>query len=199
MQATDPYAPPESHFPEKTLPAGQLAYAGFWRRFGAYWIDAVVLAPLSVVSYFMGEQSRMFMAYFLLPSLILTLLFHVYLVVRYGGTPGKLLLKTRIAMVDGAPVTYKAALLRHLPLMVLSALLGICMVMATMQMTDQEYFSVGYMERSFKLVGAMPSWFWIVNVSLNVWVWGEFVTMLTNKKRRAIHDFLAGTVVLRTT
>jgi len=30
-----------------------------------------------------------------------------------------------------------------------------------------------------------------------VWVYGELIVLLTNKKRRALHDFLAGTVVIR--
>jgi uncharacterized RDD family membrane protein YckC len=30
------------------------------------------------------------------------------------------------------------------------------------------------------------------------WFLAEVITMLTNEKRRALHDFLAGTVVIRT-
>jgi uncharacterized RDD family membrane protein YckC len=31
-----------------------------------------------------------------------------------------------------------------------------------------------------------------------VWILLELITMLANKKRRAIHDFIAGSVVIRT-
>lgn len=31
-----------------------------------------------------------------------------------------------------------------------------------------------------------------------IWYFLELVTMLTNRKRRALHDFIAGTVVVRT-
>jgi uncharacterized RDD family membrane protein YckC len=30
-----------------------------------------------------------------------------------------------------------------------------------------------------------------------VWVYSEFAVLLTNRKRRAIHDFMAGMVVIR--
>jgi hypothetical protein len=30
-----------------------------------------------------------------------------------------------------------------------------------------------------------------------LWFWAEFITMLTNRKRRAVHDFIAGSVVVR--
>jgi uncharacterized RDD family membrane protein YckC len=47
------------------------------------------------------------------------------------------------------------------------------------------------------MVELAPAWHPTVTVLLQIWVWGEFVTMLFNKKRRAVHDFIAGTVVIR--
>ena len=32
---------------------------------------------------------------------------------------------------------------------------------------------------------------------MNVWVWSEFITILFNKRKKALHDYLAGTVVIR--
>jgi len=45
--------------------------------------------------------------------LILGLWYEVYLVQRYGGTPGKLLLGIVIQQIDGRPVDYRAAFLRQ--------------------------------------------------------------------------------------
>jgi uncharacterized RDD family membrane protein YckC len=203
MQQRNPYEPTQASLgsasspaPE-TYPPGILQYAGFWRRFGAFWIDALILLPLSGVAYFFGEMTRMFYVYWLVPGLLIGLWFHVHLVARYGGTPGKLLLKTRIAMVDGAPVTVKAAVLRYAVLFVLSVFSSVALTMSSLAMTDAQYFSLGYFARSQRLVETAPSWYVGVNVLLQVWIWGEFVTMLFNKKRRAVHDFIAGTVVVR--
>jgi uncharacterized RDD family membrane protein YckC len=69
--------------------------------------------------------------------------------------------------------------------------------MSTLAMTDDVYFSLGYVARSQRLVETAPSWYAAVNVLMQIWIWGEFVTMLFNKKRRAVHDFIAGTVVVR--
>jgi uncharacterized RDD family membrane protein YckC len=43
-----------------------------------------------------------------------------------------------------------------------------------------------------------PFWTQPVGVLIQVWIWSEFITMLFNKRRRAIHDYIAGTVVVRT-
>jgi len=173
-------------------------YAGFWRRFGAYWVDFAIFLPLIGISYFCSEQSRLFQLYWFVPGLLIGLWFHVYLVVTYGGTPGKLVLKTRIAMKDGTAVTVKAAILRYAVLFILTLLSSVAMIIATLKMTDAEYFSSGYMVRSATLVALAPSWNRLVMILLQVWIWGEFITMMFNKKRRAVHDFIAGTVVIKT-
>jgi len=203
MRERNPYEPPLAQ-PLERAPqtsaqdtAASLQYAGFWRRFFAYWIDIVVFLPIMGVAYVLGEKSRMFYLYWFIPGLLIGLLFHVYLVKRYGGTPGKLVLKTRIALVDGSSITTKAAVLRYSVLFVLSALSSLALLMSTLAMTDDLYFSLGYLARSRKMVDMAPSWYFTVSVLTQVWVWGEFVTMLFNKRRRAVHDYIAGTVVVR--
>jgi len=194
-----PYAPPKSQVRDVVeVPAGGLVYAGFWRRFGAYWIDFLVLLPLMGIGYYFGEQSRLFQVYWFIPGLLIGLWFHVDLVRRYGGTPGKLLLSTRIAMTDGSPVTANAAALRYSVLFVLSTAASLAILLAALRMGDDEYFSLAYLARVQRMVELAPTWYQPVNILLQIWVWSEFVTMLFNKKRRAIHDFMAGTVVIRT-
>lgn len=175
----------------------EMTYAGFWQRFGAFWVDFVVLLPLIGLTLVWGEYSRLFQIYCLLPGLLFGLWYNVYLVVRFGGTPGKLMLNIRIAMVDGSPVTPKAALLRYSVPIVLSQLMAIALIMGVLRMTDEEYFSFGYMARPTRIVEMAPPWYQVVNILMQIWTWSEFITMLFNKKRRAIHDFMAGTVVLK--
>lgn len=201
MSDTNLYAAPASTFNQggDATPGNpaDMRYAGFWQRFGAYWIDLLILLPISGLAIYCGEQSRLFMLYWFVPSLALGLFYHVYLVSRYGGTPGKLLLKTRIAMQDGSAVTMKAAMIRHAVLFVLATLISVATLMGLVQMTDEAYFAYGYIERSTKLVEMAPSWYFTVSILLQIWIWGEFLTMLFNKRRRAVHDFIAGTVVVR--
>jgi len=174
-----------------------MTYAGFWQRLGAYCLDFLILLPLMAIAYIGDSWSRFFQIYWFLPGLVLGVWYDVYLVARYGGTPGKLVLDMRIAMVDGSPVTPKAAFLRYLVLFVLIQLSAIALIIGTLKMTDQEWLSLEYMARTTRLVEAAPSWYQGLTLLINVWIWSEFVTLLFNKKRRAIHDFIAGTVVLK--
>lgn len=174
-----------------------MQYAGFWRRIGAYLVDFVVFLPIIALCYFFGEKSRLFYLYWFLPGTLIGLWFHVYLVYRYGGTPGKLLLRVKIAMTDGSPVTVKASAIRYSVLLILSMFSSIALIMSTLSMSDDLYFSLGYLARSQRIVEMAPPWYRIVSIFMQIWIWGEFVTMLFNKKRRAVHDFIAGTVVIR--
>ena len=173
-----------------------MQYAGFWERFGAYWLDVILILPLAGLTLWGNEQSRLFQLYYLIPGLIFNLWFHVYLVKRYGGTPGKLLLKIKIAKLDGSNVGYQEAILRYSVLFTITLVMSAGFIPVILQMTDAEYFSMGWKERIFYMDEHAPSWYDIANIVMNVWIWSEFLVMLTNKKRRALHDFIANTVVI---
>lgn len=174
-----------------------MEYAGFWKRFGAYWLDVIIMIPVMVIAVWGNELSRYFQLYYLIPGLLIGLWFNVYLVKRYGGTPGKLILKIKITKLDGSDVGYREAALRYSVLFFLSILSSIPMILASQGMTDAEYFSVGWQYRSVALMERTPGWYNLVTIATNIWIWSEFIVILTNKKRRAIHDFIAGTVVIK--
>jgi len=48
------------------------------------------------------------------------------------------------------------------------------------------------------MIELAPSWYKSLQWIQNAWVWGELIVLLTNRKRRALHDFIAGTVVVYT-
>ena len=174
-----------------------MKYAGFWRRFCAYWLDLLILIPLMFFAIWGANQSRFFNLYYLIPDSLFGIWYHAYLVKRYGGTPGKFLAKIKITKLDGTAVGYREAFLRYSVLLVLSTLMSIAGVMVTLGMNNEAYHAMKWMERSKFMLENMPTWYSIVNIILNIWIWGEFIVMLTNKKRRALHDFMAGTVVIR--
>ena len=174
-----------------------MKYAGFWQRFGAYWIDIFCMLPIMGIGLWGAEQTRLFQAYYLVPGIIVGLLFHVYLVKTYGGTPGKLLLKIKIVQVDGAQVAYKHAFLRYAILFILSISSSIAMLIVVLNMSDELYFSMGFQDRAMYMQANMPRWYGPLSIAMNVWIWSEFFIMLTNKRRRALHDFIAGTVVVK--
>src|ERR1700745_3787029 len=91
----------------------QLHYGGFWVRFAAIWLDLLVMLPLLAVVFWASQQYRLFQVYYFVPGTVFGLFYSVYLVRRFGGTPGKLIMRLRIRKVSGDPVGYREAMLRY--------------------------------------------------------------------------------------
>jgi uncharacterized RDD family membrane protein YckC len=172
-------------------------YASFSQRLGAYLLDFLFILPLAVLFVWGGNQSRFFSAYYLVPGIVFGFWYHVYLVRRYGGTPGKLALKIKITKVQGGPVGYREAFLRYVVLFVLATISQVALLQATLGMSDSDYFVLDWRERGLQIYALAPHWLSPLTLLTNAWIWSEFIVMLTNEKRRAIHDFMAGTIVVR--
>lgn len=172
-------------------------YAGFWRRFGALLLDFMVFSPIMGLTMYLNHNYRLFHLYYFIPGLFISVLYSIYLVRRYGGTPGKLLMGLRITRVDFSPVGYREAILRHAPEFVLGAISSIAIILASLKMTDKEYLSLSMTLQFKALQDRTPSWNKVIQTTQTIWIWSEFVVLLTNRKKRALHDFIAGTVVIR--
>ena len=172
-------------------------YAGFWPRLGSLLLDMVILSPLAAITIWGNHHYRLSDVYAVVPQVLFGLWFSVYLVGRFGGTPGKLILGLRVVKVSGEPATFSVAFIRDLPGLVLDTLWRVGLVMTLLHMTDTEYFAIGPHKHYSAIEKMAPPWCHWVEIALQVWVWSELIVLLTNKKRRAIHDFIAGTVVIR--
>ncbi len=177
------------------MDAGSIEYGGFWRRLGALLLDLLVNVPIMAL-FIWGEQYRAFDIWSFIPSQIVGLFYSVYLVKRFGGTPGKLIAGLQIRKVNGELIGYKEAFLRNLPDFIFGLLISIAMLAAVLGMSDAQYHSYGFMERAQREAELAPSWLKPLQGLQNVWTWSEFLILLTNRKKRALHDFIAGTVVI---
>jgi uncharacterized RDD family membrane protein YckC len=173
-----------------------LRYAGFAPRLASGMLDFFIMLPLVALVFWGESMYRLFSLYYLLPGTLLGLFYSVYLVRRFGGTPGKLMVGIRIRKLDGTPVGYREAVLRYFPEFVLCLLMSIAMLFPLFHMSNAEYQSLSFMERTKRMVELAPSWYKPLQMFQTVWVWGELIVLLTNRKRRALHDFIAGTVVV---
>lgn len=174
-------------------------YAGFWVRVGAYLVDILMMAPYLALSLYLSNQFLYYYIYAFIPGILFAIFYYVYLVERFGGTPGKLALKIRIKMLDGSDVTRKAAVLRYLPLFVLSTLSSLAFVMGSSLIREETYYSLSYSDKNRLIMELAPKWYSAVNTLMQIWILAEFVTLLFNKSRRSVHDFIAGTIVVKAT
>ena len=174
-----------------------LRYAGFWVRAGAILLDGIICLPLGLLAFWGYSNFRLFSLYYLIPGILFGLFYQVYLVRRFGGTPGKLKMGLRVRRTDGEPVSYSDAFLRHLPALIIGQLGSLAMIAAVSQITDAKYDSLSFMEQATMKAKLVPSWYSPLSIIANIWLVGSVICLLTNRRKQTLHDFLADTVVVR--
>ncbi|HKY21054.1 MAG TPA: RDD family protein [Vicinamibacterales bacterium] len=121
----------------------------------------------------------------------------IYCVQRFGGTPGKILTKLRIVTTDGAPLRYKHAVLRSLPELLLLLLGGLMTVLIVSTMAWTDYIAMSSPARRQVVRGLIPDWFFsFFCAALFAWSLGEIMAFFSSDERRALHDRIAGTIVV---
>jgi uncharacterized RDD family membrane protein YckC len=170
-------------------------YAGFWSRLGANLLDGLILIPYSFLLLYIYSLNIYAYLFLLIPSLLISFWYNVYLPKRYGGTPGKLIVGLKIVKINSSSIGWKESFLRFSVNIVL-IIINTVLMMTAVFMADQEvYSSLNWLQKSTYLSS-------LTNVTLsttltNIWVWSEVIVLLFNKRKRAIHDFIAGTVVIK--
>jgi uncharacterized RDD family membrane protein YckC len=175
-------------------------FSDFWHRLGALLIDTVLLAGVSFIVY---AALRPFMPTVAMRLLFMTawlLVVQVYCVRRFGGSPGKLLLKMRIVTMSGEPLTSRHALVRALPDYVLSTVSVLITAWALSQVDSSGFDALPITKRAELLraaTAAIPLWIrWPLTTCQYVWVIGELGVFIDSYEKRALHDLIAGTVVV---
>jgi uncharacterized RDD family membrane protein YckC len=172
-------------------------YSDFWHRLGGLLIDSVLVAGVSFVVY---ATLRPFMPTAAMRLLFVTawlLVVQVYCVRRFGGSPGKLLLKMRIVTMSGEPLTYRHALVRALPDYVLSTVAVLLGAWALSQVDGGGFDALPARRQLELLAAAIPLWIqWSLRTCQWVWFIGELAVFIDSYEKRALHDLIAGTVVV---
>jgi uncharacterized RDD family membrane protein YckC len=176
---------------------GERVYAGFWRRFGAFWVDALILTPLVLLILYINNAGRLNILYTLIPNYIFFIFYHIYCVKRWGGTPGKLILKIKIININGNPVGWKEAILRHLVDLLLGLPATLAMIIVMFGMTDDQFILMTFHERQKWIFEHMPFWYKPSRWINQIWIFSEFIVLLCNDRKRALHDFIAKTAVIK--
>jgi uncharacterized RDD family membrane protein YckC len=160
-------------------------YQTLWKRYLASIIDSLIFLPLPLLTNYF-ERSTNTNA-FLLFTILHVLLFTAYLVIghgRYGQTIGKYLMGIKVLDVNEEKVIgYRRAFLRECVWFIAQTAGIVYLIVDNMKSVEPMAIHETYYKS-------------IVGVITSTWLILEVVTMMFNKKRRALHDFIAGSVVI---
>jgi uncharacterized RDD family membrane protein YckC len=172
-------------------------YAGFWIRAAAKILDFIILLPLVGILLYVNGLSKSAYFYTVVPNLLFGVFFEVYLVKVYGGTPGKLIMDIKIIQKNGDDVNWNAAIYRYAVDFCL-AVLGIYLIILTLNSIDDSYYAGLGFTKKYTLISTINPTLSEIQSWINyLWAISGTIVLLANPRKRAIHDFIAGTVVIK--
>lgn len=167
-----------------------------WLRLGAVLLDGMILLPVGILVVFLSSRSLK-LAFLLFPAYqLLYVCYQAYFHARYGATPGKMAFRMKVVHEsDYSKIDLFTALKRVSVEGVLQGALSILAIDMFLSMRNN--FAFSNMMDFAKAVQVGP--YHTVNMLEGAWDYLGIMSCLFTFKRKAVHDFIAGTVVIRET
>ena len=173
------------YYRTRTFPVS-LRFSTFWPRFWTGSVDQLVIWPLGFAASFLVTLDLSMVASITISIIgnLFWLLYSVLMHAKYGQTIGKMACKVKVIDYKSElPISYRQALFRDgIPILFSFYIVSLGVYSYTTGTITQQIQTQGGVLSSLQML----------------WYIAEMLTMLTNKKRRSIHDLIAGTVVVRT-
>jgi uncharacterized RDD family membrane protein YckC len=181
--------------PETFLTPGSStpALASVWARFVSLILDGLLWTPVAIgVAYATSRSPAS--GIFLFPAALVSFVaYQVVFHARFGATVGKMILRIRVVRTDLSPMDMNASLKRSFVDAVFRIGLATVSVQVIRSMGPVPADSV---MAFLKALQAHKTYATLSNLE-SVWTLSEIATCLFHPQRRAIHDLIAGTLVVK--
>ncbi len=176
-----------------------MKYAGFWKRFLAGLIDFfVLLVPILLLGW-LSSISQLLAILLAFPLGLLYWFYEFSLHAATGHTIVKRTVGIRVVHLDGSRTGRSEAFRRSAVDLLFAVIWIVGTIWGVSTLSSVQFSNDGWLHQWDLIQNSQPFLFAWADVASQVWIWSEVVTMLFNRKRRAIHDFTAGTVVVEET
>ena len=172
-------------------------YAGFWERLGANVLDIFCYLPVTFLIEYISSTSKTSYFVMIIPHLLFIYYYNIYCVQKYGGTLGKLIVGIKIININGKKATETNAWLRFSVSVVLILFITTIKAYSVSKIPEDLYTRLNRLDRSTLINQQIPILFNVFSWASNLWAISELITLLANEQKRAIHDFLGDTIVVR--
>ena len=176
--------------------ATEFEYVGFWKRVSATFIDGLCLAPVGYLCldflYWSIEHKAFAMqiAY----SIVFFYFWSIFLVTRFGGTPGKLLLGIRVVDKDGNNLSRFSAL-KRITFAIIVQIPHLIALKVTMDQFPGFNGEPSFLKMGEAMLTHGGEWP-VIAKYIGFIFYIDVLAVVLNKKKRALHDFLAESFVV---
>lgn len=176
---------------------GERVYVGAWRRLGAYALDFLIILPFLALEIRVRLISSSVAVATVFVYFVALMAYRVAFPAVLGGTPGKLIVGIRITRPDGSRIGWREAIKRE----AVDFILGVILIVGTLPVIlgmppAALHHLAGRAQIAYEKAHEAP-WYLAARVAFGIWTYSDIGTLLFNPRKRALHDLVAGTVVVR--
>ena len=178
------------------ISSNNFEYIGFWKRVLAALIDAFIglaLLPITIPLMHFGFTHKTIVpetAY----SIAWTVLW-MWFIVKFGATPGNMVIKARIINSKGEFLNWNKAFLRMLFPGIIISINSHLQQWQVINTAPAEVSMNSFLEIG-QAINQYGQPFSMLRTVLGLTIYIDVLVVLANKKKRAIHDFIGGSYVV---
>jgi uncharacterized RDD family membrane protein YckC len=160
-------------------------YQTFFPRFVALLIDSFIMLPIGISDdwFRQAEFPPLFFYVWIPLSALVSPVYRILMHAACGQTLGKMALNVKVLDASEEPIKYKQAIAREIPQMMFN--IGVI------------YIGIAFLGENPEAENVKSAYGTLAGFA-TIWGLADILTFLFNNKRRALHDFIAGTVVVKT-
>ncbi len=173
-----------------------LIYAGFFPRAIAGLVDGGIIKGAVWLFLFLRCNSLAAYIAVTLFGFVFFRLYNILFVALWGQTPGKMLARIHIVQKNGSPVGWWHAIMRNSVETVIVSVMTFCEIYVAFHIPPEDFAKAMIGEREALMRQMMPAFTRHLSLVMVLYAYSEYVVMWLNTRKRAIHDFIGGTVVI---
>ncbi len=169
--------------------------AGFWKRAAARLIDGILLVPALAPVYLYSYPNSVWRI-LIIPWAMIPFVYSVVLHAYWGQTAGKKAVGIYVCTANGGRLSWKHAILRCSVEGGLAFVSILGFYMATLSVAEFCSGEWAWVEYRRQRVAERPHYVALASYTLYIWYAVSIGCVLLDGTKRAVHDFLAGTIVV---
>ncbi|HRK36444.1 MAG TPA: RDD family protein [Candidatus Hydrogenedentes bacterium] len=171
-------------------------YVGFWRRFFAGVLDLLILLPVVLILVFVARSGKTWEITSSIAGLVIFTAYTIIFCYRYGGTLGDIMLGIRITRPDGSRIGWNESIARYIVPTIISTEIAAVQAYALIAIDPVVFNAAGSYERQYLVDLHTPGFQSLVDYLVLFWYLANMQTLIANRRKRSLHDFIASTVVV---
>jgi uncharacterized RDD family membrane protein YckC len=175
-----------------TEPELHVTYGNFWPRFGALFLDGLILLVLTPVIIFNETEWKSLFLLIIISAIQIS--YKPFFEYRYGATPGKMALRLKVVNYEFQQAKSEQIIIRNI-FGILSGLIALGISIYTFSQADflsistmQQYSHLGYTATATLIWESLMFIIFLI----------DFIFLVSSADSRSLHDRMGKTFVIRT-